>query len=1009
MSDRFRGVVRLLIVVLGLAAMPALAAETPAFFLDLDTGGHRAFIKDIAFTGDGRYLVSASDDKTIRIWDWETATSLRTLRGFEGPGNDGKVFAVAVSPDGKTVAAGGYFGEGIGAKPPYGDVRLFDFSTGKVKAVLKAAEYAIYDLAFSPDGAFLAAGGQDGFVYVWQRDENEATGWKPFISLDADSLGLLQVAFLDGGKRIAATTKDNGIRLWEMPSGAEIPMEAAEPLRDFPVRALAVSPDGTQFATGNDEGVVHIWSATDGALVKSMPKQEFLIGSLTFAANGARLVASCGYRCTDKNRTVVWTVADSQQALEFRGHDGTVYASASSPDGTLVATAGGTRHTILLWDPLTGEQKHVLQGVGEPVTGVGIDPAGASIAWGTAHPCPDRIACPEVMGTLAMKLDLPTLASFFENPATLEGDAGRYKRAMLAANGWTLQAAAGGEDDLENGVLEIGRDGKTVASIVNDAGNGYLHGAFTLLGDGSQLVTGGSDGTLLEYDSDTARQAGEFLGGHTGEIHGIAVSERAGLMVTGSADQTVRLWNLKTRELIVSMFFAGKEFVIWMPQGYYYSSDEGDKLIGWHVNQGRDTEGRFIRAGQLKKYLWSPEMVRRAIILKSASQAVLEMRPGVDNELQRLLERKPPDFDVKVADNQNGVPEGFVAVEITGAEEAGTDVSDFSVLSNSRNVGEFASRSISGDGKTAIIQVPVEDGENAITITGVNEYGYLTERSVRALGKKTVENKPKGKLYVVVVGADKYPFLKSDCAGGQPCDLRYPVADAGEFLRVLVEKSAPLYAGVEALVLVNRESLDENTELGSALEKITGVDAILEPESDNISDQIADFLDKPTETDTTMVFVAGHGINIKEDYYFIPSDGRKNDPETWKRSSLVEWSDIQKAVERAEGVRFMLLDTCHAANAFNPRLEKDAADARIVVFSATAANSTAAELPELGHGVFTYSVLEGLKGGANTSGDGVRLLGLADFIYREVTKITNAKQKPFYYISSMENILLARP
>ena len=184
---------------------------------------------------------------------------------------------------------------------------------------------------------------------------------------------------------------------------------------------------------------------------------------------------------------------------------------------------------------------------------------------------------------------------------------------------------------------------------------------------------------------------------------------------------------------------------------------------------------------------------------------------------------------------------------------------------------------------------------------------------------------------------------------------------------------------------------------------------MLEPESDNIADQIADFLDKPTADDTTIVFVAGHGINIDEDYYFIPSDGRKSDPDKWKRSSLVDWADIQKAVERADGVRFMLLDTCHAANAFNPRLEKDAADARIVVFSATAANSTAAELPELGHGVFTYSLIEGLKGGADTGGDGVRLLGLADFIYRGVTRITKEKQKPFYYISSMENILLAKP
>lgn len=1004
----FRNALCLLLFLLGLATRQAAAAETPDFFLDLDTGGHRAFIKELTFTNDGRYLVSASDDKTIRIWDWETGVTLRTLRGFEGPGNDGKVFAVAISPDNETIAAGGYFGEGIGASPPYGDIRLFDLSTGKIKGVLKKAEYAVYDLAFSPGGSFLAAGGQDGFVYVWQRDDSDPTGWKRFAELDGDSHNILQVAFLDGGKRIAATTGDNGIRLWEMPSGHEIPIEAAELLRDQPVRALAVSPDGASFATGNDQGVVQVWKAADGALVRDMPRQEFAIGSLTFAANGARLVASCGYRCTDKHRTVVWTVADATEALKFRGHDGTVYASTSSPDGTLVATAGGLRHAIRIWDPLAGEEKHVLQGVGEPVKSVGIDPAGASIAWGTIEPCPERISCPEVMGALAMALDLPSSTSFFEHPGLLEGDASAYRRAVLAANGWTLKAVPGGGDNLENGVLEIGHGGETVAAIVNDATNGYLHGAFTLLGDGSHLVTGGSDGTLIEYDSGTARQAGEFLGGHTGEIQAIAVSEKAGLMVTGSADQTIRLWNLKTHELIVSMFFAGKEFVIWMPQGYYYSSDEGDKLIGWHVNQGRDTEGRFIRAGQLKKYLWSPEMVRRAIILKSARQAVLEMRPGVDNELQQLLQRKPPEFDVKVAEDQNGVPEGFVAVEITGAEEAGTDVSDFSILSNSRNVGQFASRSIRGHGKKAIIQVPVEEGENAITITGVNEYGYLTERSVVALGKKTTESKPKGKLYVVVVGADKYPFLKSDCAGGRACDLRYPVADATEFLRVLVEKSAKLYKGVEALVLVNRESLDENGELAAALEKMAGVDAILEPESDNIGDQIADFLDKPTEADTTMVFVAGHGINIKEDYYFIPSDGRKNDPDNWKRSSLVEWSNIQKAVGRAEGVRFMLLDTCHAANAFNPRLEKDAQDARIVVFSATAANSTAAELPELGHGVFTYSVLEGMRGKADR-GDGVWMLELAGFIDREVRRLTEARQKPAYYFGNMENILLAGP
>ena len=986
----------------------ASAADVPDFSLDLDTGGHRAFIKDIAFTQDGRYLVSASDDKTIRIWDPESGVTLRTLRGFVGPNNDGKIFGVAVSPDARTIATGGYFGAGLGDKPPYGDVRLFDFGTGKIKAVLKGPELAIYDVAFSPDGTYLAAGGQEGFVFVWQSDASDPTGWKPLTRLDADSLHIQHVAFADGGRKLVVTTTDNGIRLWNFPSGEPIDMPDAEPLADSPVMALAVSADGALFATGNNDGVVQVWKAADGTLVHDMPKQDFLIGSLTFAAGAERLVASCGYRCGDKYRTVEWTVADGQEALQYRGHDGTVYASTQSPDGRMVVTAGGLRHSIHLWDPQTGEDVKVLQGVGEPVMAVGIDPDGKSIAWDVTNPCPERFSCPEVMGKLTMKLDLPTQDRFFESPVQVEGDGGDFRRAVLTSNGWALKAAAGGQDALDNAVLEISRDGKVTGKIENDATNGYLHAAFTLLQNGSHLITGGNDGTLIEYDTASAKIAGEFKGGHTGEINAIAISEQAGLMVTGSADQTIRLWNLKTRELIVSMFFAGKEFVIWMPQGYYYSSDEGDKLIGWHVNQGREAEGRFIRAGQLKKYLWSPEMVRRAIILKSARQAVLEMRPGVDNELQRLLEKKPPEFNVKVADDQKGVPEGYVAVEITGAQEAGTSVADFAILSNDVSVGKSASRAVSGDGTTTVVQVPVNEGDNTITITGTNEYGYLTERSVETLVKKTASDKPKGKLYVVAIGADKYPFLKTDC-GGNPCDLRYPVADAGEFLRTLTQKSAALYSSVEVLLLVNRESLDENADLAAALDKLAGVDAFMEPEADNIADQIADFLDKPTEADTTMVFVAGHGINVDEDYYFIPSDGRKSAPDKWKRSSLVDWADIQKAVERAEGVRFMLLDTCHAANAFNPRLEKDAADARIVVFSATAANSTAAELPELGHGVFTYAVIEGLKGAANTSGDGVRLLGLADYIYREVTKITNAKQKPFYYISSMENILLANP
>ena len=182
-------------------------------------------------------------------------------------------------------------------------------------------------------------------------------------------------------------------------------------------------------------------------------------------------------------------------------------------------------------------------------------------------------------------------------------------------------------------------------------------------------------------------------------------------------------------------------------------------------------------------------------------------------------------------------------------------------------------------------------------------------------------------------------------------------------------------------MLVNRESLDETPDAGKDVFQVAGADGVWSRTPTTIADQLADFLDKPGAPTTPPSFSspATASTSTRTIISSRPT-AASQDPDKWKRSSLVEWGDIQKSVERAEGMRFMLLDTCHAANAFNPRLEKDAADARIVVFSATAANNTAAELPELGHGVFTYSVLEGLRGAAKTSDDGVTLFGLADYI-----------------------------
>jgi WD40 repeat protein len=133
------------------AALPAAAAEGP--YLELDTKGHMALIRSLVFTRDGSELISASDDKTIRVWEADTGRLVRSIRGEIGEGDPGKVYAVALSRDGRLLAAAGALGEG-------NPIRLYDFSSGTLIGLLKGHDDAVLSLDFSPDGEQLVSGGE---------------------------------------------------------------------------------------------------------------------------------------------------------------------------------------------------------------------------------------------------------------------------------------------------------------------------------------------------------------------------------------------------------------------------------------------------------------------------------------------------------------------------------------------------------------------------------------------------------------------------------------------------------------------------------------------------------------------------------------------------------------------------------------------------------------------------------------------------------------------------------
>ncbi len=96
--------------------------------LMLDTGGHMAFPRSLTFTPDGRQIASGGDDKVVRVWDWQAGKTVRTIRGQVGIGSEGKIYTIALSPDGRRLAVGGWMHKECDGR--CGDIRLYDFASG---------------------------------------------------------------------------------------------------------------------------------------------------------------------------------------------------------------------------------------------------------------------------------------------------------------------------------------------------------------------------------------------------------------------------------------------------------------------------------------------------------------------------------------------------------------------------------------------------------------------------------------------------------------------------------------------------------------------------------------------------------------------------------------------------------------------------------------------------------------------------------------------------------------